>query len=161
MNIGKLATLAVLAAMTITVLPSPASAQGNAARSIEGVWDITTTAIPGVPVPTRRIHTYHSGGTAYDHAGGTEMAAQGVWEHAGRGVFEAVFWRFIRDAAGEITFIVRVGSRIRMLSEDEYENDAKIDVFGPTSEPLASLRNPVASFTATGRGRRIKLDPLN
>ena len=162
MNIGKLATFAVIAAMTVTAFPSPASAQGNGARAIEGVWDVSTTNPPGVPgVPTRRIHTYHVGGTAFDHAGGTEMPAQGVWEHVGRGEFEAVFWRFVRDASGQITFIVRVRSRIRMLSPDEYENEAKVDVFSPTSEPLANLRDPVASFNATGRGNRIKPDPFN
>jgi hypothetical protein len=161
MNIGKLATFAVIAAMTIAVLPSPASAQGNGARSLEGVWDVSTNP-PGVPgVATRRIHTYHTGGTAYDHAGGTEMPAHGVWEHVGRGDFEAVFWRFVRDAAGQITFIVRVRSRIHMLSPDEYENEAKIDVFAPSSEPLANLRDPVVSFNATGRGRRVKFESFN
>ena len=154
MNIGKLARFAVIAALTITALPSPAEAQGLGARALEGVWDVTVTVPPGVPVPTRRIHTYHAGGTAYDHAGGTEMPAQGVWEHVGRGEFDAVFWRFVRDAAGEITLIVRVRSRIRITSADEYENEAKIDVFNPAGAL-------VANFDATGRARRIKLESFN
>lgn len=155
MNIGKFATFAILAALTITALPSPAAAQGQGARAIEGVWDITLTNPPGVRVPTRRIITYHSDGTVYDHAGGNEMPAQGVWEHAGNGLFEGVWWRFTRDAAGEITALIRVRSRIRMLSPDEYENEAKIDIFGPAGGA------PIGGFTATGRGRRINMESFN
>lgn len=141
---------AAVAALAAVAVRGTAPAQGLGARALQGVWDVQITNPPGSPLPTRRIITYHADGTVLDNSGAPgESLAQGVWEFTGSGVFEGTWWRYFRDAQGQIVGDVRVRSCIRMISDDEYENEAKIEVFGPSGQVLFSSQ-------ATGRGRRIK-----
>jgi hypothetical protein len=61
--------------------------------------------------------------------------------------------RLIRDAQGQVVAMNRVRSRIRLRTEDEYENEAKSEVFNLAGVTLFSWR-------AKGEGHRIKLEPL-
>jgi hypothetical protein len=79
------------------------------------------------------------------------MPAQGVWEYGGADTFDATFVRLIRDAQGQVVATNRVRSRIHLKTEDEYENEAKSDVFDLAGGLLFNWR-------AKGLGRRIRLE---
>jgi hypothetical protein len=132
-------------------------AQSRGSNALVGSWDVTTTTLdgnfpPGLPPTTRRLHTYADGGTAFDNSGSPgEMPAQGVWEYGGGNTFDATFVRLIRDAQGQVVATNRVRSRIHLKTEDEYENEAKSDVFDLAGVLLFNWR-------ANGVGRRIRLE---
>jgi hypothetical protein len=132
-------------------------AQSRGSNALVGAWDVTTTYLdgnvpPGLPPTARRLHTYADGGTAFDHSGSPgEMPAQGVWEYGGADTFDATFVRLIRDAQGQVVATNRVRSRIHLKTEDEYENEAKSDVFDLAGGLLFNWR-------AKGLGRRIRLE---
>jgi hypothetical protein len=79
------------------------------------------------------------------------MPAQGVWEYGGGNTFDATFVRLIRDAQGQVVATNRVRSRIHLKTEDEYENEAKSDIFDLAGVLLFNWR-------AMGLGRRIRLE---
>src|SRR5262249_55065912 len=124
-----------------------------------GAWDVTPTYLdgnrpPGLPPTSRRLTSYADGGTAFDNSGSPgEMPAEGVWEYAGANTFEATFVRLIRNAQGQVVATNKVRTRIQLKTEDEYENEAKIDVFNLAGATLFSWRD-------TAQGRRIKLEPF-
>jgi hypothetical protein len=134
-------------------------AQSRGSNALVGSWDVSTTYLegnlpPGAGPTTRRLHTYADGGTAFDNSGSAgEMPAQGVWEYVGSNTFEATFVRLFRDAQGQVVATNKVRSRIRLRTEDEYENEAKSEVFNLAGATLFSWR-------AKGEGRRIKLEPF-
>jgi hypothetical protein len=135
------------------------SAQLRGSNALVGAWDVTTTTLggnvpPNAPPTTRRLHTYADGGTAFDNSGSPgEMPAEGVWEYVGGNTFEATFVRLIRDTQGQLILTNKVRSRIRLKTEDEYENEAKSEVFDLAGVTLFSWR-------AKGEGHRIKLEPF-
>ncbi|HUQ92665.1 MAG TPA: hypothetical protein VM120_13380 [Bryobacteraceae bacterium] len=144
-----------IAALAALAARGTVQAQGQGARALEGVWDVAITNPPGLMAPTRRLITYGADGTVLDDSGTPgEMPARGVWDYTGAGVFEGTWWRFARDAQGQVTVDIKVRSRIHMVSSDEYENDAKIDIFTPAGQLINS-------GTAKGHGRRIKLDAFD
>jgi len=134
-------------------------AQSRGANALVGTWDVTTTNLegnlpPGVGPTTRRLHTYADGGTAFDNSGSPgEMPAQGVWAYVGGNTFETTFVRLIRDAQGQLIVTNKVRTRIRLKTEDEYENEAKSEVFNLAGVMLFSWR-------AKGEAHRIKLEPF-
>jgi hypothetical protein len=135
-------------------------AQSHGSNALVGSWDVSTTNLdgnlpPGVGVTSRRLHTYSEGGTAFDNSGlSGEMPAQGVWEYVGSNTFETTFVRLIRDAQGQVIATNKVRTRVRLRTEDEYENEAKSEVFN-----LAGAT--VFSWRAKGEGHRIKLEPFD
>jgi hypothetical protein len=136
-----------------------ARAQSRGAQALIGAWDVTTTNLDGNPPPgpstARRLITYAYGGTVFDFSGSPgEIPAQGVWDYAGNNTFEGTWLRLIRNSDGLVIATNRVRSRIHLKSEDEYENEAKVEIFDPEGKVLFSWR-------ASGRGRRIKLEPFD
>lgn len=135
------------------------AAQSRGSNALVGAWDVTTTNLDGNFPPsatptTRRLHTYADGGTAFDNSGSPgEMPAEGVWEYVGANTFEATFVRLIRDAQGQVIATNKVRSRIRLKTEDEYENEARSEIFNLAGVTLFSWR-------AKGEGHRIKLEPF-
>ncbi|MBI4908237.1 MAG: hypothetical protein HY820_31715 [Acidobacteria bacterium] len=132
-------------------------AQSRGSKALIGAWDVTTIYLdgdqpPNIPLTSRRLVTFAEGGTVFDNSGlPGEIPAEGVWEFAGANIFEGTWVRLIRDAQGQVVGTNRVRSQIRLTTEDEYENEAKIDVFNLAGATLFSWR-------ARGQGRRIKLD---
>jgi hypothetical protein len=132
-------------------------AQSRGSNALVGSWDVTTTNLdgnfpPGLSPTSRRLHTYADGGTAFDNSGSPgEMPAQGAWEYGGANTFDATFVRLIRDAQGQVVATNRVRSRIHLKTEDEYENEAKSDIFDLAGVLLFNWR-------AMGLGRRIRLE---
>src|SRR5689334_22451949 len=137
MNRRSLITQSTFATAVTLLGASQGRAQSLGSKALVGAWDVSTTTVdgnlpPGLPPTARRLHTYADGGTAFDHSGSPgEMPAQGVWEYGGANTFEATFVRLIRDAQGQVVATNRVRSRIHLKTEDEYENEAKSDVFDP------------------------------
>ena len=159
MNRRSLMSQSAFATAATLLGASRGGAQTRGSNALVGAWDVTTTTLdgnfpPGFPPTTRRLHTYADGGTAFDNSGSPgEMPAQGVWEYGGANTFDATFVRLIRDAQGQVVATNRVRSRIHLKTEDEYENEAKSEVFNLADVILFSWR-------AKGEGRRIKLEPI-
>jgi len=159
MNRRNLILHSTFAAAGTLVGAAHASAQAHGAKALVGAWDVTTTNLDGNPPPaapptTRRLHTYADGGTAFDNSGSPgEMPAEGVWEYLGSDTFATTFVRLIRDAQGQLVATNKVRTRIRLRTEDEYENEAKSEVFNLAGVALYSWR-------ARGEGHRIKLEPF-
>jgi hypothetical protein len=159
MNRRKWISHSALTSAATLLGASEVRAQSRGANALVGAWDVTTTNLdgirpPGLPVISRRLITYSDGGTVLDNSGlPGEMAAEGVWEYAGANTFEGTWVRLLRDVQGQLVGTNRVRSRIHVITEDEYENEAKIDIFNLAGMTLFSWR-------ATGVGRRITLKPL-
>src|SRR3712207_5500160 len=92
----------LLILLTVTGAATPAFAQGEGARAIEGVWamsitlrDCTTQAPLGPPL--RTLLTFHAGGTLSESPGTSQFApgqrsnGHGLWSHAGANSFTARF----------------------------------------------------------------------
>jgi hypothetical protein len=142
------------------VAASQGRAQSRGSNALVGTWDVSTTNLdgnlpPGALPTTRRLHTYADSGTAFDNSGSSgEMPAQGVWEYVGSNTFETTFVRLIRDAQGQVVATNKVRTRVQLRNEDEYENEAKSEVFNLAGATLFSWR-------AKGEGHRIKLEPFD
>ena len=160
MNRRKWISYSALTSAATLLGASEARAQSHGANALVGAWDVTTTYLdgnrpPSLPETSRRLVTYSDGGTVFDNSGlPGEIPAEGVWEYAGGNTFEGTWVRLLRDAQGQVVGTNRVRSRIHVTTEDEYENEAKIDIFNLAGMTLFSWR-------ATGIGRRIKLEPFD
>jgi hypothetical protein len=151
--------LSALAASAVLLTPKKAQAQSRGANALVGAWDVTTTNLDGNappgPVTVRRVITYADGGTVFDFSGSPgEIPGQGVWEYTGNHTFEGTWLRLVRDNQGQVIATNRVRSRIQIKSDDEYENEARVDIFDPEGKVLFNWR-------AVGRGRRIKLESFD
>lgn len=134
-------------------------AQSRRGPSLQGVWRVSVTSGPGAPpgFPARweTLISYAAGGTVLEYNGGPGFTpAHGVWLYAGNGMFEGTWFRYNYNPQGEIQAVTKVRSRIRMTSDDEYTNEARVDVYGPNGQI-------VVSWPSAGHGRRIVIEPLD
>jgi hypothetical protein len=95
-------TLVLFSLFGIAVAATPAIAQGQGARAIEGVWSMSitlrdcTTQAPLGP-PLRTLLTFHAGGTLSESPGTSQFApgqrsnGHGLWSHVSANSFTARF----------------------------------------------------------------------
>jgi hypothetical protein len=80
--------------------------------------------------------------------------AHGAWKYSGRGEFEGAWFRFAYDPQGAVLVLIKGRSRLRMVSDNEYTNQVKIEVYGTNGQILTA-------WTNTSVGQRIVVEPID
>lgn len=145
-----------------------ASQEGFAALStgntgtIVGSW-LETVAVTGGPT-FKSLATFTADGAFVGHDQGSVVtdpvfphvfsASHGVWAHQGGRTFTATFQQLISDLNGGLLYVNTVRETVTLgKSRDAYRAVWVAEFTDPAG-------NPIASFTGTSDGQRIKARPL-
>ncbi len=129
------------------------------AQRLEGSWELTGDAVvpPGVPQPPS-FHAYET----FTHGGaliGSDRARpaskqHGTWAYLGGNKYAWTFKEDIFDAMGNFDGVLTIRFRATLTGKDEFVGVAN-------SELRNANGDLIRNRCATGKGRRIMLEPLS
>jgi hypothetical protein len=152
--VSRLAASLLVLATVSTVFP--ASGQSNGSRALEGAWEVKVTPNPGGPPNLSAFETLitYVNGTTIEYNGQPAFSpAMGEWSYAGKGTFDVTWLKPIHNPQGQRLGTVKVRSKIQMVSPNEYTSQDQAETFTPDG-------TRVAAWTASSRGKRIVVEPV-
>jgi hypothetical protein len=132
---------------------------GKKAGRLEGSWEITVSAVvpPGVPPPPVRTAyvSFARGGVAIlsERQAAFVNPAYGSWKHVGGNEFAFTVIADAFNPTGIFLGTVKIRNRLTLTGPDEFVSVGNLEVRDPAG-------NPLFSGCATGKGERIKVEPL-